>query len=104
MTIRLAIDIGGTFTDLVLEDDGTRHTVKVLTTLDRPADGLMLGVDRILEQAGKEAESIELIVHGTTLATNALIERRGAKTALITTEGHRDALDQFRVCTMSEMR
>ena len=52
MTIRLATDIGGTFTDLVLEDDGTRHTVKVLTTLDRPADGLMLGIDRILEQAG----------------------------------------------------
>ena len=48
MTIRLAIDIGGTFTDLVLEDDGTRHTVKVLTTLDRPADGLMLGIERIL--------------------------------------------------------
>ncbi|MEC8263244.1 MAG: hydantoinase/oxoprolinase family protein, partial [Pseudomonadota bacterium] len=93
MTIRLAIDIGGTFTDLVLEDDGTRHTVKVLTTLDRPADGLMLGVDRILEQAGMEADSIELIVHGTTLATNALIERRGARTALITTEGHRDALE-----------
>ncbi|MEX0502805.1 hydantoinase B/oxoprolinase family protein [Alphaproteobacteria bacterium LSUCC0719] len=93
MTIRLAIDIGGTFTDLVLEDDGTRHTVKVLTTLDRPADGLMLGFDRILEQAGMEAGSIELIVHGTTLATNALIERRGARTALITTEGHRDALE-----------
>ena len=52
MTIRLAIDIGDTFTDLVLEDDGTRHTVKVLTTLDRPADGLILGIDRILEQAG----------------------------------------------------
>ena len=52
MTIRLATDIGGTFTDLVLEDDGTRHTVKVLTTLDRPADGLMLDIDRILEQAG----------------------------------------------------
>ena len=93
MTIRLAIDIGGTFTDLVLEDDGTRHTVKVLTTLDRPADGLMLAVDRILEQAGMEADSIELIVHGTTLATNALIERRGARIALITTEGHRDALE-----------
>ena len=74
--------------------------MKVLTTLNRPADGLMLGVDRILKQAGMEADSIELIMHGTTLAT-ALIERRGAKTALITTEGHRDALDQFRVCTMS---
>ncbi len=104
MTIRLAIDIGGAFKDLVLEDDGTRHTVKVLTTLDRPADGLMLGVDRIFKQAGMEAASIELIVYGTTLATNALIERRGARTALITTKGHRDALDQFRVCTMSAMR
>ena len=93
MTIRLATDIGGTFTDLVLEDDGTRHTVKVLTTLDRPADGLMLGVDRILEQARMEAESIELIVHGTTLATNALIERTRARIALITTKGHRDALE-----------
>ena len=93
MTIRLAIDIGGTFTDLVLEYDGTRHTAKVLTTPDRPADGLMQGVDQILEQSGVEADSIELIVHGTTLATNALIERKGARTALITTEGHRDTLE-----------
>lgn len=58
-------------------------TDAVLTTLNRPTDGLMLSVDRILEQAGMVADSIELIVHGTTLATNALIERRGAKTALI---------------------
>ena len=76
MTIRLAIDIGDTLSDLVLEDDGIRHTVKVLTTLDRPADGLVLGVDRILAQAGMEADNIELIAHGTTLATNAMIERR----------------------------
>ncbi|OUX76649.1 MAG: hypothetical protein CBC19_09155, partial [Oceanospirillales bacterium TMED59] len=60
MTIRLAIDIGGTFTDLVLENDGTRHTAKVLTTPDRPADGLMQGVDQILEQSGIQADSIEL--------------------------------------------
>jgi 5-oxoprolinase (ATP-hydrolysing) len=93
VTIRLAIDIGGTFTDLVLEDDCTRHTAKVLTTPDRPADGLMHGVELILEQSGIEAGSIELIVHGTTLATNALIERKGARTALITTEGHRDTLE-----------
>ena len=59
MTIRLAIDIGGTFTDLVHEDDCTRHTAKVLTTPDRPADGLMHGVERILEQSGIEAGSIE---------------------------------------------
>jgi len=93
VTIRLAIDIGGTFTDLVLDEDGARHTAKVLTTPERPADGLMQGVDRILAQSGVEAASIDLIVHGTTLATNALIERKGARTALITTDGHRDTLE-----------
>jgi len=77
VNIRLAIDVGGTFTDLFLEDDGTRPTVKVLNTLDRRADGLILGVDRILEQAGMEADGIELIVRGTTLATNAMIESKG---------------------------
>ena len=82
MSIRLAIDIGGTFTDLVLDEDGQRHTVKVLTTPERPVDGLMQGVDRILEQSGVDAGTIDLVVHGTTLATNALIERKGAKTAL----------------------
>ena len=60
MTIRLAIDIGGTFTALALEDDGTRHTVKVLITIDRPADGLMLGIDRILEQAGTVSHCLSI--------------------------------------------
>ena len=78
MTIRPAIYIGGTFKDLVLENDGSYHTVKELTTLDRPADGLILGVDQILEQAMMKAESIKLIVHGTTLATNAMVKRRRA--------------------------
>ena len=78
MTIRPAIYNGGSFTDPVLENDGVYHTVKELTTLDRPAEGLILGVDRILEEAGMKADSIKLIVHGTTLATNAMIERRRA--------------------------
>ena len=78
MTIRPAIYIGGTFKDLVLENDGVYHTVKELTTLDRPAGGLILGVDRILEEAGIKADSIKLIVHGTTLANNAMIKRRRA--------------------------
>ena len=78
MTIRPAIYIGGTFKDLVLENDGSYHTVNELTTLDRPADGLILGVDRILEEAGIKADNIKLIVHGTTLATNAMSERRRA--------------------------
>ncbi len=93
MSIRLAIDIGGTFTDLVLDEDGRRHTAKVLTTPERPADGLIQGVDSILEQSGVEPSAINLVVHGTTLATNALIERKGARTALVTTMGHRDTLE-----------
>lgn len=93
MTIRLAIDIGGTFTDLVLDCHGQRFTAKVLTTTARPVDGLMEGVQIILQQAAIDASAIQLVVHGTTLATNALIERKGAKTALITTAGHPDTLE-----------
>ena len=78
MTIRPAIYIRGNFTELVLKNDGAFHTVKELTTLDCPTDGLILGVDQILEQAMMKAESIKLIVHGTTLATNAMIKRRRA--------------------------
>jgi len=93
---RVAIDIGGTFTDVVLEragDDAERITTKVLTTYDDPANGVMQGLDRVLAIAGAEPGNATLILHGTTLATNALIERRGAKTALLTTEGHRDAVE-----------
>ena len=78
MTIRPAIYIGGNFTELVLKNDGAYHTVKELTTLDCPTDGLILGVDQILEQARMKAESIKLIAHGTILATNAMIKRRRA--------------------------
>ena len=78
MTIRPAIYIGGNFTELVLKNDGAYHTVKELTTLDCPTDGLILGVDQILEQARMKAGSIKLIVHGTTLATNAMIKCRRA--------------------------
>lgn len=90
---RLAVDIGGTFTDLVLEHAGVRHTAKRLTTHEDPAVAVLAGIDGLLAQVGLGPEALELIVHGTTLATNALIERRGAKTALLTTEGHRDAVE-----------
>jgi N-methylhydantoinase A/oxoprolinase/acetone carboxylase beta subunit/N-methylhydantoinase B/oxoprolinase/acetone carboxylase alpha subunit len=90
---RLAVDIGGTFTDVVLERDGAHHGVKVLTTPENPADGFMTGVRRVLAETGAEAGQVSLIIHGTTLATNALIERNGARTALIVTEGHRDSLE-----------
>ncbi len=89
---RLAVDIGGTFTDLALEHAGGRTTLKVLTTPHAPEQGVMEGVRAILQTAGVEPHQIDLIIHGTTLATNAVIERKGARTALITTEGFRDVI------------
>ncbi len=91
--VRLAVDIGGTFTDVVLEKDGRQTTGKVLTTPDNPAEGFMTAVRSALEESGTAPGEVALILHGTTLATNALIERKGAKTALIVTEGHRDSLE-----------
>ncbi|MDE0190740.1 MAG: hydantoinase/oxoprolinase family protein [Gammaproteobacteria bacterium] len=93
MADRLAVDIGGTFTDIVLETADRPVTTKVLTTHAEPADGVMVGVAQVLEQAGTNADAVGVVLHGTTLATNALIERRGAKTVLVTTEGHRDVLE-----------
>jgi N-methylhydantoinase A len=89
---RLAVDIGGTFTDLALEHGGKRTTVKVLTTPAAPEQGVMQGLRTITGAAGIAPADIGLIIHGTTLATNAIIERKGARTALITTEGFRDVL------------
>lgn len=90
---RLGVDIGGTFTDVVLEQGGQRFSTKVLTTYAAPEDAIIEGMHRVCEKAGIAASAIGQIIHGTTLATNALIERRGAKTALITTEGFRDVIE-----------
>ncbi len=92
MSARLAVDIGGTFTDLALERDGQRWTAKTLTTSQAPEEGVLVGTRQILAAAGMAPSDIALVIHGTTLATNALIERKGAKTALLTTEGFRDVL------------
>ncbi|HEY4171454.1 MAG TPA: hydantoinase/oxoprolinase family protein, partial [Rhodopila sp.] len=89
---RLAVDIGGTFTDIALEHDGKRTTAKVLTTQSAPERGVMDGFRTIIQAAGIAPADIELIIHGTTLATNSVIERKGARTALITTEGFRDVI------------
>jgi N-methylhydantoinase A len=89
---RLAVDIGGTFTDLALEAGGKRTTAKVLTTQAAPERGVMNGFRTITQAAGVAPSDIELIIHGTTLATNAVIERKGARTALVTTEGFRDVI------------
>ncbi|WP_395714019.1 hydantoinase/oxoprolinase family protein [Reyranella sp.] len=93
MQARLAVDIGGTFTDVVLETATGTHAVKVLTTTDAPARGVLDGVRAILTAAKCKAADVGLVVHGTTLATNALIERKGALTALVTTAGFRDSLE-----------
>ncbi|MGL4812671.1 MAG: hydantoinase/oxoprolinase family protein [Beijerinckiaceae bacterium] len=90
--LSLATDIGGTFTDIVLERGARRWTTKVLTTPSAPEQAVLDGTRAVLTQAGFSFADLELFVHGTTLATNALIERRGAKTALITTEGFRDVI------------
>ena len=97
---RLAVDIGGTFTDIALEANGDAgcdgpvlHTAKVLTTADAPADAVLDGVERVLLEAGVAPAEVGVFIHGTTLATNALIERRGARTALLTTQGIRDSVE-----------
>ncbi len=92
MTARLAVDIGGTFTDLAIERGAERWTAKVLTTPAAPEKGVLEGVQVVLARAGLVPADIALVIHGTTLATNAVIERKGAKTALLTTEGFRDVL------------
>lgn len=91
---RLAVDIGGTFTDVALESgDGARLTsAKVLTTPAAPEQGVIEAIRTVLGIAGVAASEIGFVVHGTTLATNAIIERKGARTALITTAGFRDVL------------
>ena len=90
---RLSVDIGGTFTDIVLEAKGRRTTAKVLTTPAAPEEGVINGVEAALSEAGLIASALSLVLHGTTLATNAIIERKGAKTAFVTTEGFRDVLE-----------
>ncbi|MFQ6015497.1 MAG: hydantoinase/oxoprolinase family protein [Anaerolineae bacterium] len=97
--MRLGIDVGGTFTDIVLIDDrsGEIHYTKVLTTHYNLAEGVIAGIDKILNMVGASFDQVEYMVHGTTIGTNALIERKGAKTGLITTEGFRDVLEIGRI-------
>lgn len=91
---RIGFDIGGTFTDLVLLNDITGEAIrhKTLTTPEDPSEGAYTGLTQLVELAGLEANDIHTITHGTTLAINALLERRGAKTALVVTRGFRDVL------------
>ena len=90
---RIGVDIGGTFTDVALEAGESRATRKLLTTSENPADACMKGIDAAMAEVDLSPENIGVIIHGTTLATNAIIERKGAVTSLLTTEGFRDTIE-----------
>ncbi|MDR7419512.1 MAG: hydantoinase/oxoprolinase family protein [Armatimonadota bacterium] len=92
---RIGLDIGGTFTDLVLLDDATGRLQwhKVLTTPHAPAEAALRGVAELCGRAGIALAQVGALIHATTLVTNAIIERKGARTALLTTEGFRDILE-----------
>src|SRR4030095_9827587 len=92
---RIGVDIGGTFTDLVWVDDATGEVRvgKLLTTPKDPSQGVEQGVVTGVPDVGSQAAAVRGVIHGTTLATNALIERKGARTGLLTTAGFRDAVE-----------
>ena len=99
MAMRIGADVGGTFTDVVLEveDDSTSgpemFSTKVLTTYEAPEQGILDGVRTVAAEAGANLADLDTFIHGTTLATNALISRTGARTALVTTDGFRDTIE-----------
>jgi N-methylhydantoinase A len=91
--LQIGIDVGGTFTDLVAVGDGLVHRAKVLTSPDDPLRAIMNGVEVLLAQAGCAPADVGRVVHGTTLAGNALVERTGVPVGLLTTRGHQDILE-----------
>ena len=91
--IRVGADIGGTFTDIALDVGGEIYSTKVLTDHNAPEKAVLEGIANVNRQVGISLKDIGVIIHGTTLATNALIERRGAKSAFLTTEGFRDVIE-----------
>ncbi|HEX4016163.1 MAG TPA: hydantoinase/oxoprolinase family protein [Frankiaceae bacterium] len=101
----IGVDVGGTFTDVVLDDgSGGQHVVKVLTTPDDALVGVRRGIETALAQAGLPASGVVRVVHGTTLATNVILERRGARTAFVTTEGFGDLFRLGREARVEEDR
>ena len=95
---RVGVDVGGTFTDVVaVDDDGSVTLAKAASTPEDQSIGVMAGLERLAERLGVDLPGLfsqtERIVHGATVATNALLERKGAKVGLLTTEGHRDVLE-----------
>ncbi len=95
MGYRVSVDVGGTFTDVVAFDELTKKIsiIKVSSTLKDQSIGVIEGIKKLVDGLGISGEAISYLIHGTTVATNALLERKGAKTALITTEGFRDIIE-----------
>lgn len=95
---RIGCDIGGSFTDFILYEvtTGRIETLKVATTPERPEDGLMQGIDALTEWHPNLSKDLNVLIHGTTLVINAILERKGAKTAMLTTEGFRDIIETRR--------
>src|ERR671915_906963 len=91
---RLGVDVGGTFTDLIYVDDesGAVLVHKLPTTPDDPSEGTIQGIRELTDQAGESPAALDQVFHGTTIATNIVIEHNGAKVGMITTEGYRDIL------------
>lgn len=94
MSYRLGVDVGGTFTDLLLINDetGVSHTAKVPSTPSDPSEGVLNGIEKICRVSGVEPRSIRYVMHGSTVATNAILTRRGAKVGLVTTAGYKQVL------------
>ena len=90
---RIGADIGGTFTDVALDLNGRLHSTKILTDYEAPERAIVAGVQAVVAEARLSVADIDHLIHGTTLATNALIQRRGARTAFITTKGFRDVIE-----------
>ena len=98
MSYRLGVDVGGTFTDLLLinEENGQTHTAKVPSTPEDSSIGVLNGIDRICRESGIDAKEISRVMHGTTVATNAVLTGKGAKVGLVTTKGYKQVLQVAR--------
>ena len=94
MSYRLGVDVGGTFTDLLLinEETGETHTAKVPSTPEDSSLGVLNGIARICDESGIDPQSVSRVMHGTTVATNAVLTGKGARVGLVTTEGYEDTL------------
>src|SRR5262245_23499379 len=96
--VRVAVDIGGTFTDIVvMSGDGVLHESKVSTTPDDPSRAVVAGLEGLLKELSLPPPQVEEVLHGTTVGSNTILQRSGAKTGLITTRGFRDVLEIGRI-------